>query len=314
MTNPFGTTDDIRYDDQQSVLVIGADAGTRDAARTAVDHADMRLIDAIGFEDAVARLTASANPDVIVVEIANAAPDLADTTLAAIDTIARERDIDVVVAMTDDQVDLVAARLFGRHAHLLCGPSVTERVAALRWAGGLRGHRLHDSARDTDERLRRLNAEVARFAETLSLLTAERDQPRIAQIRDTGPGFRAEPAGEPLTATRATDVRDVIRARRMRAAHFPDDLFADPAWDMLLDLFAAELEHRRVSVSSLCIAAAVPGTTALRWIGSMIEARLFDRYADPNDRRRAFISLSATARAGMQQYFHAVRRAGLSPA
>ncbi|MGJ3628472.1 hypothetical protein AB5I41_18845 [Sphingomonas sp. MMS24-JH45] len=38
---------------------------------------------------------------------------------------------------------------------------------------------------------------------------------------------------------------------------------------MLLDLFAAELERARVSVSSLCIAAAVAPTTALRWIGRM---------------------------------------------
>src|SRR3546814_1843272 len=42
---------------------------------------------------------------------------------------------------------------------------------------------------------------------------------------------------------------------------------SDPAWDMLLDLYlAAERNTRPVSISSLCIASAVPATTALRWI------------------------------------------------
>ncbi len=107
------------------------------------------------------------------------------------------------------------------------------------------------------------------------------------------------------------DVRNLIRARRMRDNHFAGALFADPGWDMLLDLFAAELEHRRVSVSSLCIAAAVPGTTALRWIANMVDLGLFERQADPLDRRRAYIVLSRRARDAMTGYFDAVRRAGL---
>jgi hypothetical protein len=44
----------------------------------------------------------------------------------------------------------------------------------------------------------------------------------------------------------------------MREQFFGPDLFADPAWDILLDLYAARLEQQRVAVSSLCIAAAVP--------------------------------------------------------
>jgi len=48
----------------------------------------------------------------------------------------------------------------------------------------------------------------------------------------------------------------------MRARYFRDELFADPAWDMLLDLLQAEIAQLRVPVSSLCIAASVPATTA----------------------------------------------------
>ncbi len=60
----------------------------------------------------------------------------------------------------------------------------------------------------------------------------------------------------------------IIRQRQLRARFFDGELFADPAWDMLLDLTAARVEARRVSVTSLCIASGVPPTTALRWIGA----------------------------------------------
>ncbi len=305
---------DIEYGHQRSALLVGADAGVTAAAGLAADHADLRVVDTVPLADVAERLAGAGHIDVILVETAGADSLMVGSALAVIDLIARDRDIDVVVALAEDQVDLVAANLFGHNVQLLCGASVTERVAALRWAGGIRGHRLHDSARDADERLRRLNAEVARFAQTLSALAVERHPLRTAQIREPGHHFRAEHDDGPVTATDPNEVRDVIRARRMRAAFFPGDLFADPAWDMLLDLFAAELEDRRVSVSSLCIAAAVPGTTALRWIGSMVESGLFERYADAQDRRRAFISLSPKARDGMGRYFHAVRRARLDAA
>jgi DNA-binding MarR family transcriptional regulator len=75
---------------------------------------------------------------------------------------------------------------------------------------------------------------------------------------------------------------------------------------MLLDLYAARLEHNRVSVSSLCIAAAVPATTALRWIKALTTSGLFERRADPHDGRRIFVALSDSAAAAMHAYFAAI--------
>ena len=93
------------------------------------------------------------------------------------------------------------------------------------------------------------------------------------------------------------------RQRQLRARYFDPALFADPAWDILLDLTAARAEHARVSVSSLCIASGVPATTALRWIAQMVEAGLLDRQEDVTDRRRAFIVLSDAAADSMARYF-----------
>ncbi|MCC6925401.1 hypothetical protein [Novosphingobium sp.] len=98
-------------------------------------------------------------------------------------------------------------------------------------------------------------------------------------------------------------IRNILRQRRLRSQYFDDGLFADPAWDILLDLTAARAEHERVSVTSACIASGVPSTTALRWIQQLLEVGLLDRTEDDRDRRRAFISLSDSAAERMARYF-----------
>ena len=56
-------------------------------------------------------------------------------------------------------------------------------------------------------------------------------------------------------------------------------------------------------VTSACIGAAVPTTTALRWI-AMLEAKgLITRENDSSDARRVFVKLSPEARQGMADYF-----------
>lgn len=98
-------------------------------------------------------------------------------------------------------------------------------------------------------------------------------------------------------------LRRIIRQRRMRSKFFKGDLFADPAWDILLDLAAARAENKRVSVTSLCIASAVPPTTALRWIAQLVEAGLLQRVEDDVDRRRAFVWLSDVGADAVARYF-----------
>lgn len=129
---------------------------------------------------------------------------------------------------------------------------------------------------DAAQHLSGLSAEARRLADALSHLARESD------------GAAQTPVSAPL-------VRRLIRLRRDRDRHFPADLFADPAWDMLLDLAAARMEGADVAVSSLCVAAAVPTTTALRWVRSLSHAGIFVRRTDPMDARRAFIGLSDEA-------------------
>ncbi len=100
-------------------------------------------------------------------------------------------------------------------------------------------------------------------------------------------------------------VRRKIRARRERDAKFPPDLFGEPAWDLLLGLFLACLEQRRVTVTNACNFAAVPPTTALRWLATLGQRGLVQRYPDPRDSRRVFVELSDFGQTLMQDQFHA---------
>jgi DNA-binding MarR family transcriptional regulator len=102
--------------------------------------------------------------------------------------------------------------------------------------------------------------------------------------------------------TTAQFVRRLIMARGARQRFFSDDLFADPAWDILLELYALHCEQRRTSVSKLTIAAGIPGTTALRWLEKLSTEGLIVRREDHLDARRVWIDLSDAGLVAMESY------------
>jgi len=299
-----------------ALLVAGAaDLGVVEA----LDAAGIRIRDTVDPGGAEALLDAP-RLDLILLD-ARAAAD--EALLPLLDTLAARRGQvgpALVAIFPGDRIDLAGPLLGMPRTQLLCDPSPAELLAALVLARAQGEGNPHaswtDITRDSESaRLRRLNEEVARIADALARLTRgelaeEEEIERRTGVRAPDLGYRGP--DEPVPDIASAEIRAVIRSRRLRGQYFEAELFADPAWDMLLDLFAASLERRRVSVSSLCIAAAVPPTTALRWIGTMHDAGLFGREADPGDRRRAYIVLSEKALAGMRAYVGAARRAGLS--
>lgn len=136
-----------------------------------------------------------------------------------------------------------------------------------------------------------------RAAMTESLIDVGARGPIVACVRRPRP---------PLPDPRL--VRRIIRQRRLRDRYFEGELFADPGWDILLDLTAARAEHRRVSVTSLCMAAAVPPTTALRWITMMTRTGILVREQDDEDKRRSYIALSDSAAESIARYFDELGR------
>lgn len=139
------------------------------------------------------------------------------------------------------------------------------------------------------DRIKRLLADVARSVG----IEGEKGPVR-------GPGWTAMPR-EPCSRHELPDERVTaavawIRARDERDRIFGADLFFDPAWNILLDLYVSEHKGTMVSVSSMCIASKVPSTTALRWLTMLEKRGLVGRRPDDYDRRRSFLFLTDDGR------------------
>jgi DNA-binding MarR family transcriptional regulator len=139
--------------------------------------------------------------------------------------------------------------------------------------------------------------------ESSGIIELERLQEQLDQLRNklSGPADQAAPSL--LSSREAVEViREILRYRRRRDRVFGGDLFGEPAWDILLELYMAELTYKNISVSSACLASAVPATTALRWIGTLEKKGLIMRRNDPMDRRRVWLCLTPHGSAAMQNY------------
>ena len=98
-------------------------------------------------------------------------------------------------------------------------------------------------------------------------------------------------------------IRAILDTRRHREKLFGPGLFADPGWDIVLELYVAKLTNERVTTGRLCNAAAVPATTALRWVKQLERAGLLVRMPDKGDGRRVFTELSDHGAATMARFF-----------
>ena len=106
----------------------------------------------------------------------------------------------------------------------------------------------------------------------------------------------ARSESEDRSHSRLMIAKAILSGRRRRAQIFRGIQFGEPSWDMILDLYAATKEDRRIDVTSLCIASASPRTTAIRHINQLIAHGSIVRVADPNDGRRTYLVMSAMMR------------------
>jgi len=106
-----------------------------------------------------------------------------------------------------------------------------------------------------------------------------------------------------LAQTRAEIVR-----RRYRRDLLPDSqIFSDPAWDILLELFLADGTDTKLSVSAIGLDSGVPPSTVFRWIVVLEGCDLVRRVDDMADRRRHWIYLTKKGKSFMQAYFKKCR-------
>jgi hypothetical protein len=291
-----GASDLSKFDGPPMLLVASSEAAMAHAERGA-SASGLRIGARLAVEEARERVLRQPAATAVWIELdrdcGRSLDELLDTVVDGV----RSHRYAAVVSTSVEALDAVAARIDEPAVELIVNAGEGERAAALAVAIASRAfaERYEDVASDRNaERLRQLSEEVSRIASTLARLSAGPGAPQ--------PGPELSPVTT-IPNVSAETVRAVIRARRLRARYFPEDMFADPAWDMLLDLLQAEIAQLRVPVSSLCIAAAVPATTALRWLKTMVSQGIFIRRADPHDGRRVFVELAPETSHALRNYF-----------
>jgi DNA-binding MarR family transcriptional regulator len=82
------------------------------------------------------------------------------------------------------------------------------------------------------------------------------------------------------------------RGRRMQI--FSKDLFGEPAWEILLVLYA-ELDRTRLTFARITDKLDLPASTVLRWLRVLEGKHLVVREPHPTDQRSAFLKLTPDA-------------------
>jgi DNA-binding MarR family transcriptional regulator len=289
--------DDLSNFDRSPVLIAASSDAARARAVRTVDATGVRIAGEVAVADARERLDRQASVSAVWLELDEDCGGPLDELLTRLNRDVAAGRYAAVVSASSALVDPIMARLDDSTVEFIVDADDAERAAAFAIAASNQGTplRLSDVASDRNaERLRQLSDEVSRIAATLARLS-------------TGPSTAPAPVealqAADLPPVSADTVRAVLRARRLRTRYFPEELFADPAWDMLLDLLQAEISQLPVPVSSLCIAAAVPATTALRWLKTLVQQGVFIRRPDQRDGRRVFVELAPEASNALRRYF-----------
>lgn len=129
------------------------------------------------------------------------------------------------------------------------------------------------------------------------------------EAREDAPDEGRQSPGElalPLFHNAAELVRYIREARRLRDEFFEFELFGEPGWDILLDLYNAELAQQRLPISSIGLSSGIAPTTTIRWLSTLESKGLVRREPDPLDGRRFFASLTPKAVRGLDTMFAAL--------
>lgn len=110
-----------------------------------------------------------------------------------------------------------------------------------------------------------------------------------------------EASGTPAVDLAALSA-DLLRESRTRASLFGGACPGDPVWNLLLDLLVNQERGKLVIVSAACAASGAPLTTAHRHLRLLERREIVSVAKDRNDRRRAYVSLTPTAREALIEH------------
>lgn len=86
------------------------------------------------------------------------------------------------------------------------------------------------------------------------------------------------------------------------------EMFGEPAWDMLLDLFIRQTKDEQISGQSVFINAEAPTATAKRWLKVLEQNGLISAHPDPAGSEVGRVHLTPTGYEGMLRYLETIAR------
>jgi hypothetical protein len=106
--------------------------------------------------------------------------------------------------------------------------------------------------------------------------------------------------------TALVTARKALNDRRARAAFIgSEEIFGEPAWDILLDLFIRQAAEHEDGSKAFAKASASE-STAMRWLRVLEQTGLVGIEADPGSGQRCLVHLTPTGYEGMLRYLESI--------
>lgn len=141
--------------------------------------------------------------------------------------------------------------------------------------------------------------DVRAAARVLKVLAAG-DDPLDDILKGAGLAGRSDIGDRQALVGRA---RQAFLERRRRDRLFGQSMAGEPAWDMLLALYIADVSEARFTLGKLIAHSGVAPSTAHRWLDYLVNRGLVGRKMHPTDRRTVFVELTDEGRSTLDMYF-----------
>ena len=124
------------------------------------------------------------------------------------------------------------------------------------------------------------------------------------------PTISRSSAGTHWAGERAALAKQHYDLRRRRDHFLAPGLFGEPAWDILLTLYWTQKAQMRMTVTNVIYLAAVPATTAHRYIDNLCRAGILAKKKHPTDGRVSWLTIADAVVEKMDAYFDWMLSAG----
>jgi DNA-binding MarR family transcriptional regulator len=132
-----------------------------------------------------------------------------------------------------------------------------------------------------------------------SLITNLGEQPRNHRL--------AEPSDKLTEECRMRRIAErLLRQRQQRSDYVSSTLFAEPGWDMLLELYVIENSGSSTAASALLPHSAITKSTKARWLDHLEQLRLVRRRAHPLEPDTEFVELTNEGARELERYLSSI--------